>query len=303
MQALDLLGRYAKTPHPILLVGERGVGKTTVAKHAHALSSVATGPFITANAATLRGDTSLATLFGAERGAFTGAVATRKGRFELADQGTLFLDEVGELTLETQGDLLGIVETGCARTIGGREYRVQARLITGTNRALPDMVARGAFRADLLDRLGTHIVRIPPLRERREDIHALVAHLLARAGEPSEVVAAGGIELLAAQPWPGNIRQLDRVLINAACQYQGVPLGMADIERILDTDSRETGFGTAFQDAPSRKRGRPKKEIDLEAIRLLRKIGLSVDEIAKQLKISRSRLYACPARREALRIS
>jgi len=189
---------------PVLLEGESGVGKEVVAKAIHDGSRVATGPFVAVNCGALPSDLVASELFGHKKGAFTGAAETRRGLFDAADGGTLFLDEIGELPLELQPHLLRALETGEVRPVGSDAgHRVKVRVVAATNRNVDEEVAAGRFREDLLYRLGVVRLRIPPLRERVEDIPALAAHF---AGD--EPLPAPVVERLKARPFPGNVREL-----------------------------------------------------------------------------------------------
>jgi transcriptional regulator with GAF, ATPase, and Fis domain len=191
----------------VLVEGESGVGKELIARALHETSTVASGPLVALNCGALPNDLVASELFGHRRGAFTGAVDTRKGAFESADAGTLFLDEVGELPLDVQPTLLRAVETGEVRPIGDdAARRVRVRFVVATNRDLEGEVAQGRFREDLYWRLAVVKLRVPPLRERPEDVEPL-AHRFAAAlgaGELSDAVVAA----LRARSWPGNAREL-----------------------------------------------------------------------------------------------
>ena len=213
-QLKDAVGRVAKIPSPVLIVGESGSGKELVARELHRLGANPSGPFVALNAAALPENLVEDELFGHERGAFTGANALRKGAFETASTGTLFLDEIGELPLAAQAKLLRVVEQRQVSRLGGhRTIAVDTRVVAATNRDLEAEVQAQRFRQDLYFRLNVHVVRVPPLRERRSDIPALVDHLLAttcaRFGVHLKKVDPAALEGLMAYEWGrNNVREL-----------------------------------------------------------------------------------------------
>jgi two-component system nitrogen regulation response regulator NtrX len=194
----------------VLVTGESGTGKELVAAAVHAASRRANRAFVTVNCAAIPRDLVESEMFGHERGAFTGATERRLGRFELAHEGTLFLDEIGDLSAESQAKLLRTLETGELQRIGAEtSHRVDVRLVSATNRRLEDEVAAGNFREDLFFRLNVFPISLPPLRERLEDLPALVAHLAERV-RPRQAVTftPAALDALAAYSWPGNVREL-----------------------------------------------------------------------------------------------
>ena len=213
---LQTTAQVATAAVPVLVVGETGTGKDLVARLVHRLSGRPNDRFVSVNAAVLTGDLVDSTLFGHEKGAFTGAVDRRAGAFERADAGTLFLDEIGELPLETQAKLLRVLQDGSFERLGGAEtLRSDARIVAATNRDLRVEVEAGRFREDLYYRLNPIELRLPPLRERRSDIPALARHLLdsanARAGRAVRL-SANALDELRRADWPGNVRQLQGVI-------------------------------------------------------------------------------------------
>jgi transcriptional regulator with GAF, ATPase, and Fis domain len=212
------IDRIAKSSAKVLITGESGVGKELVAHAIHARSPRARRAFIAVNCAGLPETLLESELFGHVKGSFTGAYRDKPGKLEVADQGTLFLDEVGEMTLRMQGVLLRVLETGEIQKVGADRAgaRVDVRVIAATNRDLRAKVAEGAFREDLFYRLNVIQLVVPPLRERREDIPLLVAHFMRRfAGGNSYAVRAisqEALELLTLYAWPGNVRELENVI-------------------------------------------------------------------------------------------
>jgi two-component system, NtrC family, response regulator AtoC len=218
-EVVRLAKAVAPTPSTVLLLGESGTGKEVFARAIHELGSPGR-PFVAVNCAAIPRELLESELFGHERGAFTGATSRHQGRFELAGDGTLFLDEVGELELALQAKLLRVIQEGTFQRVGGtRVLRFGGRLLAATNRDLRESIRRGAFREDLYYRLAVFPLEIPPLRERPADILPLARHLLTRlasrtAGRPLEIDdAAAGV--LSAYGWPGNIRELANVLERA----------------------------------------------------------------------------------------
>lgn len=230
MQAiLEEVRQVTATGATVLIRGESGTGKELIAGILHANSPRAGRPFIKVNCAALPEGLVESELFGHERGAFTGAVGVRKGRFEMAHGGTLFLDEVGDMTPLTQAKLLRAIQEKEFERLGGTEtMRVDVRLVAATNRNLEDMVARGEFRQDLYYRLSVFPIILPPLRERRDDIMALVSHFVDKTCAASNRkivrITAQAAEMLMAYDWPGNIRELENVMERAVilCGIDGI---------------------------------------------------------------------------------
>jgi DNA-binding NtrC family response regulator len=212
-----LVERVAETDVTVLIQGESGTGKELVARTLHARSARKSGPFVKVNCAALPGELLESELFGYERGAFTGAVARKAGKFEVAEGGTLFLDEIGEVSPLAQAKLLHVLQDATFARLGGnRELHVDVRVITATHRSLEEMVARRAFREDLFFRLNVVSIRVPPLRERRDEIPALVEHFLARFsaryGRPPPLLSGRLRGLFARHPFPGNVRELENLV-------------------------------------------------------------------------------------------
>jgi DNA-binding NtrC family response regulator len=215
--AVRLLRKAAATQVTVLLTGETGVGKERFARALHAMSARAGKPFIAVNCAALPAELIESELFGAEKGAFTGAGAARPGRFERADGGTLMLDELGELPLTAQAKLLRVLQHGEVERLGATQTRkVDVRVIAATNVDLQAAVASGRFRSDLMYRLNVYPIRIPPLRERADDIEPLAVHLLNRFsalhGKRVPGFTDRALGAMRAYPWPGNVRELENVI-------------------------------------------------------------------------------------------
>jgi len=226
------VGRVAPTDVTVLITGETGTGKEVIARAIHSASRRSDKPLIKVNCAALPAGLVESELFGHERGAFTGAIARRLGRFELADAGTIFLDEVGELPLDTQAKLLRVLQEREFDRLGGTApVKVDVRVIAATNRDLLAEVRDRRFREDLHYRLNVFPVRLPPLRERRDDIPLLVHFLLgrfaARVGKPFDGVTRRTMQRLQEYPWPGNVRELENVLERAVILATGPTLDIA----------------------------------------------------------------------------
>jgi len=215
--AAGLLRKAAATQVTVLLTGETGVGKERFARALHAMSPRASKPFVAVNCAALPAELIESELFGAEKGAFTGAGAARPGRFERADGGTLMLDELGELPLTAQAKLLRVLQQGEIERLGGTQTRkVDVRVVAATNVDLQAAVASGRFRSDLMYRLNVYPIRIPPLRERIDDIEPLAAHLLSRFcalyGKRVPGFTDRALDAMRGHPWPGNVRELENLI-------------------------------------------------------------------------------------------
>jgi DNA-binding NtrC family response regulator len=231
----DLVERVAPREATVLILGETGSGKELVAREIHRLSPRAARPLRTVNCPAIPKELVESTLFGHRRGAFTGAVADRRGEFEEADGSTLFLDEVGELDLPVQAKLLRALESGEFTPLGASEpRRASVRLVAATHRDLRAEVAAGRFREDLYYRLNVVPVRVPPLRERPEDLPRLVPEFLRRAApdRPRLALTPEALRRLAAHAWPGNVRELRNVLDRAAVLARGDAIGESEI--VLD---------------------------------------------------------------------
>jgi two-component system nitrogen regulation response regulator NtrX len=229
-----LIARVAPTDARVLITGESGTGKELVAAAIHASSRRQARAFVTVNCAAIPRDLVESEMFGHERGAFTGATERHLGRFELADEGTLFLDEVGDLSPEAQAKLLRTLETGELQRIGAESMmRIDARVVAATNRQLEDAVSNGAFREDLFFRLNVFPIELPPLRERLEDLPALVAHLAERVRPRNAVqFADSAIEAFASYSWPGNVRELAN-LVERLSILSGPVVDAAAVRQVL----------------------------------------------------------------------
>ena len=298
----------ASTEFPVLILGETGVGKELAARAIHDGSRRRDAPFIQINCAALPEGVIESELFGHVRGAFTGAIAHRLGKFELADGGTLFLDEIGELPLGAQAKLLRVLQQGEVQRVGAdKPLRVNVRILTATNRELAHEVTHGRFRADLYHRLDVFPLRVPPLRERRDDIAILAGFFLdrhrAQLGLPKVVLAAAATAMLEAGEWPGNIRELDHVLARAVLRARlRTPRGEPITVDAIDLDptaatSRESV--PAIRDALVQKAAAGQmslrdalEELKRAAItRALEQTGRNWAETARRLGMDRGNLH------------
>ena len=222
---LNLIHRVAPSDSAVLIMGETGAGKERVAKLIHARSQRRNKPFITVECAALQENLLQSELFGHERGAFTGADRAKPGLFEVADGGTIFLDEIGEISPTTQTTLLRVLDTSTFRHLGGtKEIHVSVRVITATNRDIPAMVQRGLFREDLYYRLSTIVIEVPPLRARASDIDLLAQQFASRLNlqfGTNKQFSNDALELLRRHTWPGNIRELMHVVESALVLCEG----------------------------------------------------------------------------------
>jgi two-component system nitrogen regulation response regulator GlnG len=220
LEVFKTIGRVAASDVSVLITGESGTGKELVARAIHQASARSEGPFVAVNAAAIPRELLESELFGHERGAFTGAVESRPGRFREARGGTLFLDEIGDMPVDLQAKLLRVLQSGEVTSVGGRRpEHVDVRIIAATHRDLDAAVRDGRFREDLLYRLRVVPIEIPPLRERGEDVAALAQHFVARYAEElgtgPRVLSPDALERLLAHPWPGNVRELENAIKRA----------------------------------------------------------------------------------------
>ncbi len=225
---MNMVRQVAKLDSPVLLLGETGVGKGLIANAIHYASERKNGPLVNVNCGAITESLFDSELFGHEKGAFTGAVSRKKGRFERADKGTIFLDEIGELPLQAQVRLLHVFQDRIIERVGGTEpISVDVRIVSATNRNLEEMVRNGRFREDLWFRINVFPIHIPPLRQRKEDIPALVHHFIEnksvdlKLGEKPSL-SDGALERLCAYEWPGNVRELENIVERALIRN---PLG------------------------------------------------------------------------------
>ncbi len=296
-EVFDMVMTVGPTDASILIHGETGTGKELLARAIHEESRRREGNFVCINSAALTESLLETELFGYRKGAFTGAESNRKGRLETADRGTLFLDEIGHMSLRLQTKLLRFVQEMVFEPVGGTEPRsVDVRLIAATNLDLQEEIRSGRFLSDLLYRIEVISIRLPPLRERPEDIPLLVGHFLARYAERYQKgvdsVSPAAMDVLVRYPWPGNIRELKNCIARAVILSKGSTLRPADFG-----DKGMDERGAALQDKPSPlleipEHGIRLRDMEIELVRrTLEKYGGNKTLTAQSLGISRKALY------------
>jgi two-component system nitrogen regulation response regulator GlnG len=247
------LARLMPTDLTVMITGESGTGKELVARALHDYGKRKRGPFIAVNMAAIPRELIESELFGHEKGAFTGATARTTGRFEQAKGGTLFLDEIGDMPMEAQTRLLRVLQEGEFTTVGGHTpISADARIIAATHHDLKQLIRQGLFREDLFFRLNVVPLRLPPLRDRTQDISELVRHFLARAknaGLPWKTIDNAALERLSRHSWPGNVRELENLVQRLAALYAEETISLAIVEReLVDRGSSSRGAGLESQD-------------------------------------------------------
>ncbi|MBS0277512.1 MAG: nitrogen regulation protein NR(I) [Proteobacteria bacterium] len=250
-----VIARLTQTDLTVMIVGESGTGKELVARALHDYGRRRSGPFVAVNMAAIPKELVESELFGHERGAFTGATNRGIGRFEQAEGGTLFLDEIGDMPLEAQTRLLRVLQQGEYTTVGGRTpIKTDVRIVAATNRDLRQLIQQGLFREDLYYRLNVVPLRLPPLRERIEDIPDLVRHFLRKAEEeglPPKYLDAGAQQLLRQYRWPGNVRELENLIRRLAVLHAGETIPESAIAAELKEPPRATAAETGQADSLS----------------------------------------------------
>lgn len=293
------LAKISDARVPILITGESGTGKELVAQMIHHTSNRHNKPFIPVSCAAVPENLLESQFFGHEKGAFTGAVNRAVGKFELANEGVLFLDEIGEMSPLLQAKLLRVLEYEKFERVGGSEVvNVDVRLITATNRNLDQMVEKGDFREDLLYRINAFPIHLPPLREREGDINLLAYHFLRQAGIKNNriisCIVPDALDLLHLYPWHGNVRELENAIERAIFLSDGTKLKIEDFPRQLDwyrsrddkTETEPLKIDTIDYEV------RPLKDVEREAIQIaLRQNNWNIAQTARQLGISRNTLY------------
>ena len=292
---IETIDRVAGTEARVLITGENGTGKELVARALHRQSTRASGPFVEVNCAAIPGELIESELFGHMRGSFTGAVHDRAGKFEQADSGTLFLDEVGDMSLAAQAKVLRVLQDGDVTRIGGaKPHKVDVRVLAATNKRLEDEIAAGRFREDLYYRLNVVPVVVPPLRERRDDIPLLIQyfldHFAGQGGLAPRAMDRTAADRLAALDWPGNVRELRNTIERLLILARAPQIAVADVERLVGARLAE---GTALGGLEA---CRTFEEFKLAAERAfllvkLREHDWNVAETARALDMPRSNLY------------
>ena len=283
---LDTIERVASTNAPVLILGENGTGKELIAEALHKNSLRRNGPLVKVNLGGLSQTLFESEMFGYRKGAFTGAVADREGRFAAAEGGTIFLDEIGDLDINSQVKLLRVLQEHTYEPLGDtRTRRADVRVVCATNADLNDMLRKGTFREDLFYRINLITVTLPPLRERSDDIPLLVDHLLRKAvastGRETPVVTPEAMELLKAQPWPGNIRQLANIVERTLLVTSGDVLDARDFQA--------QGLSPERQHIPNPGRLKSREKTEIE--NALTESGGNLTRAAAILGITRQTLY------------
>jgi two-component system nitrogen regulation response regulator NtrX len=292
---IDKIDRVAKTPARVLITGENGTGKELVARALHQQSTRNSGPFVEVNCAAIPGELIESELFGHMKGSFTGAVADRAGKFEQAHQGTIFLDEVGDMSLAAQAKVLRVLQDGVVTRIGGsKAVEVDVRVLAATNKNLESEIADGRFREDLFYRLNVVPIHIPPLRERREDIPLLVAHFVAvltgREGIAPRTVTPDAVERLVHLEWPGNVRELRNTIERLLILSAGPRITADDVVRLVGRrDPEQAGLGSLLECKTFEEFKHAAERAFLLA--KLREYDWNVSETARALDMPRSNLY------------
>ncbi len=290
---LALIERVGPTDARVLITGENGSGKELVARAIHRLSPRSARPLVEVNCAAIPNELIESELFGHEKGAFTGATGQRTGKFELADGGTIFLDEIGDMSLNAQAKVLRTLEEGKIERVGGnRQIAVDVRVIAATNKNLPEAIRQGAFREDLYHRLNVIPVHVPPLRDRREDIPVLAAafsrELCQRYGRPPRTFSDGALRRLQGMDWSGNVRELRNMVERLVIMSPHAEIAEEDLQwhmtgGVRVGDDLLSGGGT-FQDFKDRS--------EAAFIRKqLEEHGWNISRTAEALDIQRSHLY------------
>jgi len=291
-EVLAIVERVAATNSTVLLGGESGVGKDLIARAIHQNSRRASGPFIKINSTAIPDNLFESELFGYEKGAFTGANTSKPGKFELADKGSLFLDEIGDVPAPIQVKLLRVLQEREFERLGGtRTLKVDVRLIAATNKDLRAALEQGTFREDLYYRLNVVPIDIPPLREHKEDIPELVNHFLARFsrgnGKQVDKITPAALKLLMEYHWPGNVRQLENTIERAVALSANPVIDVADIALDSNTAARNEAGATA----PVLPEGMTLEQWEDEIIReALRRANGNKSQAARMLGLSRNAL-------------
>ncbi|MBT8397617.1 MAG: sigma-54-dependent Fis family transcriptional regulator [Gemmatimonadetes bacterium] len=294
-QVLERTERVGNTEARVLITGENGTGKELVARAIHRLSTRADEPFVEVNCAAIPSELIESELFGHIKGSFTGAVADRAGKFEQAHTGTLFLDEVGDMSLAAQAKVLRALEQGVVTRVGSsKSIQVDVRVVAATNKDLEEEIREGRFREDLYYRLNVVPIEIPPLRDRREDIPMLVRHFVDLLEETDRVtpreITPGAIDHLQSLDWPGNVRELRNTVERLMILSSGPTIGAQDVELLVSGGDAAGGFGSELLQAPSFAEFKEQAE-RAYLLQKLREHDWNVSETARSVDMPRSNLY------------
>jgi two-component system nitrogen regulation response regulator NtrX len=292
---VDRIEKVAPTDARVLITGENGTGKELVARAIHQLSTRREEPFIEVNCAAIPSELIESELFGHMKGSFTGASADRAGKFEQADQGTLFLEEVGDMSMAAQAKVLRALQEGVITRVGGeRAIRVDVRVIAATNKGLEREIEEGRFREDLFFRLNVVPIHVPPLRERREDIGMLVRHFAEKAMAeqrlPRRTFVPEAVERLSRMEWPGNVRELRNTVERLLILARSAEVTAADVERLVGGGAVAAAAGGDFLGAGSFAEFKERAE-RAYILAKLREHDWNVSETARAVDMPRSNLY------------
>ncbi|HSH74197.1 MAG TPA: sigma-54 dependent transcriptional regulator [Longimicrobiales bacterium] len=294
-QVLDRVEKVAPTEARVLITGENGTGKELVARAIHRLSTRADRAFVEVNCAAIPSELIESALFGHMKGSFTGAIADRAGKFEQANSGTLFLDEVGDMSLEAQAKVLRALEEGVVTRVGGsKAIEVDVRVIAATNKDLADEIEAGAFREDLFYRLNVVPIHVPPLRERRDDVPMLIQHfaeiMASREGVTPRKFDEEAVARLVELPWPGNVRELRNTVERLMILSDGPVVRAEDVDLLAAGKDSAPGFGGEILAAGSFADFKDRAE-RAYILQRLRENDWNVAETARQIDMPRSNLY------------
>ncbi len=290
---LDIIAKVAPTDARVLILGENGTGKELVARAIHTNSPRSSFPFVEVNCAAIPNELIESELFGHEKGSFTGALNQRTGKFELADKGTLFLDEIGDMSLQAQAKVLRAIEDGMIERVGGsKKIPVEVRIVSATNRDLVEMISKGEFREDLYHRLNVIPIKVPPLRERTEDIPLLVNHFASEIARKHKKLVPSfsedALSLLKKLKWTGNVRELRNIIERIIILVNSHTIKLNDIDFLLPVEKVSIddliSESSSFQDFKDR----------AEKAYILRQLemnGWNISKTAEDLDIQRSHLY------------
>ena len=293
----DKIEKVGKSPGRVLITGENGTGKELVARAIHRQSARADQAFVEVNCAAIPSELIESELFGHMKGSFTGAVADRAGKFEQANGGTIFLDEIGDMSLAAQAKVLRVLQDGVVTRIGGsKPIQVDVRVLAATNKKLEDEIAAGRFREDLFYRLNVVPVHVPPLRERREDIPLLIAHFVDQltrgegGGMPPRAVTPEAVGRLQQLDWQGNVRELKNTVERLLILSSGPRVGAEDVDRLVGRrDTDQAGIGSLLECKTFEEFKQAAERAFLLA--KLREHDWNVSETARALDMPRSNLY------------